>query len=412
MDVGKDKASEGAAPGGDRVEPAAVAPLPQSAPAQPSSKHPLSRFDDAWTRLEAKLALWVLFSEMAALLMWVSLKGMSADYKPGVLDAEGVAVPADTSGLAFRGVFSATVLGLLAYRLTRSRKERDRTIAVTVAVLAGAVGSRFWSSAGSEYFSNLLNWMQTASLLTLFGGLRGLVTRLTLWLALLGASLATGQGKHINVDVAMRFLSPKLRVPVAVLGWMAAAAVCASGAVGFFDHIAIEGHKVRATVPCPADPAKDCDKTFGAKFAEVKVGLSNDLFLAGRQISLDAKTLPVVLGGHKYNEYMRPAEWNAWLKGAAWTSHFSAGDVEAQLMDEASPAATRLPVVNVPGTGENTNGLLVRDVDFIFPFGLIMIALRFVMRSLLAIFGLVSVDPDAVHGDVDIEKHHAPKEAA
>ena len=37
--------------------------------------------------------------------------------------------------------------------------------------------------------------------------------RFTLWLALLGASVATAQGKHINVDVVMRFLSPRARVP-------------------------------------------------------------------------------------------------------------------------------------------------------------------------------------------------------
>ena len=64
-------------------------------------------------------------------------------------------------------------------------------------------------SATRSYFSNALNWLQSASTLTLLGGLRGLATRFTLWLALLGASLATAQGKHINVDVVMRFLTPR-----------------------------------------------------------------------------------------------------------------------------------------------------------------------------------------------------------
>jgi len=54
--------------------------------------------------------------------------------------------------------------------------------------------------------SNVLNWLQTSSSLMLVGGLRGLATRLTLWLALLGASLATSQGKHVHADVAVRYL--------------------------------------------------------------------------------------------------------------------------------------------------------------------------------------------------------------
>jgi hypothetical protein len=385
---------------------------PPPKPPAPPPEHALLRFDNAWTRLEARLAVIVLFAEIAALCLWVSLKGLSADYKPGLLDADGNPVPVDMSGLVFRSVLTATVLGLIAHRFTKQRKEVEHTIAVIAAVVLGVILGRFWASAGSEYFSNLLNWMQTASLLTLFGGLRGLATRLTLWLALLGASLATGQGKHINVDVAMRFLTPRLRIPVAIVGWLAAAAVCGSGAYGFFDHIAIEGFKVRATIGCPGDAAKDCDKPFGDKFAEVKKGIGTDLFLFGRQASLDGKSIGVVLGGHKYSEYLKAPEWNAWMKAGSWTDHYPADDVAGQMMDESQPNATRLPMLNVPGTGENTNGLLVRDLDFVFPFGLLMIALRFLLRCVLAALGLVKVDPDAAHGEADIEKHHAPKEAA
>ena len=126
----------------------------------------------------------------------------------------------------------------------------------------------------------------------------------------------------------------------------------------------------------------------------------------GRQTSLDLKTIGVVLGGHDYNNYLKPKEWNDWLKGGNWGEHFAQADVDGQLMDESDPKATRLPVINVPGTGENTQGLLIRDLDFVFPFGLLMIALRFLLRCVLAILGLVKVDPDAAHGDVDIEKHH------
>lgn len=370
------------------------------------TRHPLLRFDNAWTCLEARIATFVLFAEIAALCIWVSLKGMSADYKPGLLDADGNPVPVDVSGLVYRCIALAVIFSLIARRVTRGRKENERSIAVGIGIVVGLGLGRVFASAGSEYFANLLNWMQTASLLTLFGGLRGLATRLTLWLALLGGSLATGQGKHINVDVAMRFLTPKLRVPVAVLGWVTAALVCGSGAYGFFDHIAIEGFKIRAVVPCANDATKDCDKSFTDKFAEAKKGVGTDLFLFRRQTSLDFKTIGVVLRGHDYNNYLKPNEWNEWLKGGSWGEHFAQADVDGQLMDESNPQATRLPMINVPGTGENTQGLLIRDLDFVFPFGLIMIALRFLLRCVLAVLGLVRVDPDAVHGDPDIESHH------
>jgi hypothetical protein len=138
--------------------------------------------------------------------------------------------------------------------------------------------------------------------------------------------------------------------------------------------------------------------------------MGRDLFLLGRQMSLDLKTGPRVLGGNKYKDYLHPAEWNAWLKAGGWTDYFAADDVNGQLMDETDANATRLPIVNIPGTGEDTNGLLRRDADFIFPFGLLMIAIRFLIRSILAIAGYVKVDPDAIHGDPEILAAHPGKE--
>jgi hypothetical protein len=114
-------------------------------------------------------------------------------------------------------------------------------------------------NGGVQYFSNFLNWMQNASVVMRFGGLRspGLVTRLTLWLALLGASMATAKRKHINVDVVMRFLSPKLRVPAALVGWLAAAVMCLAAVWGFTDHIAIEDFKVQRYPPSCRLSARD-----------------------------------------------------------------------------------------------------------------------------------------------------------
>jgi hypothetical protein len=49
----------------------------------------------------------------------------------------------------------------------------------------------------------------------------------------------------------------------------------------------------------------------------------------------------------------------------------------------------------VPGTGEEAPGLLVRELDFVFPFGLIVIALKFLLRIALIASGRIDVDPEA-----------------
>jgi len=229
--------------------------------------------------------------------------------------------------------------------------------------------------------------------LVFFGGASDIAKRLTLWLALLGASVATGQGKHINVDVVMRFLTPRMRLPVALIGWIAAAAVCLSGAWGFVDHLAIAEYKL------------SMDATPGDRVSKVEHEFGRDMFLLRQQIKLDFHSLPKVLGGTKYKDYLKAAEWNEWMNGGNWAERFPPDDVKAQMMDPAD-TTSRLPLINIPGTGENTNGLLVRDIDFVFPFGLFMIALRFLLRCVLAIGGAVRVDPDAAHGEIEVDNAH------
>jgi TRAP-type C4-dicarboxylate transport system permease small subunit len=379
-------------------------PAPPPPPAIEKKKwgEPLAKLDTKWTSLESKLCVWVLLAEIGALCFWIALKGLSSEYSVG---------GGDVSGLVFRGLMTSIALGLVVHKLTKPKgattENADRHAwFVTIAVIAGLFLGRLWVKVGVEYSSNLLNWLQNASLLMLVGGLRGLGTRFTLWLALLGASIATAKGKHINVDVVMRFLPVKLRVPVAVLGWMAASLMCFAGVVGFADHIAIDSYKAPATQPCPEDPNKDCDVYFDQKFAVVKRGVSEDFFLMGRQISLDLKTFPRVLVGTKYDGWMKASEWNAWLKAGDWTSHFKPEDVANLALPEDQPDALRSPAVNVPGGMEQARGLVIRDLNFVFPFGLLMIALRFILRSLLAISGHVRVDPDAVHGEDDVHEKH------
>jgi len=372
-------------------------PDTEAAPGVPKRAwgEPLKRLDRAWTALESRLCAAVLLAEIAALCLWISLKGLSAEYTPG---------SGDKSGLVYRALLGAAVLGVAANRAFRGRARHD--VAVTAAVVLGALGARAWANVGSEYFANLLNWMQSASFLTLIGGVSGIAKRLTLWLALLGASLATGQGKHINVDVVMRFLTPKLRVPVAVVGWLTAAVVCAAGVWGFFDHIAIESFRAPATAPCPEDPNKTCDVPPGAKIATVQGEMGKDLFLAGRQLSLDVRSFPRVIAGTKYDTYLHAAEWNAWMAGGGWEAHYDRDAVASLKMSEDAPEQTHLPIISIPGSAENVPGLLVKDLNFIFPFGLFIIALRFVLRALLAISGQVRVDPDAAHGDDDVAHAH------
>ena len=380
-------------------------PLPPEPKATPAEHKPgwglaLAKLDKKWTKLEATLCAYVLIAEIIALCIWITLKGLSAEYVPG----------GDRSGLVFRGLLGAVVLALVAHKLTKPKNEDDEgerkknAYAVTGALVLGMALAGVWAKSGVEYFSNLLNWMQSASLLTLIGGLRGVATRLTLWLALLGASLATAQGKHINIDVVMRFLSPKLRIPVAVVGWLAAATMCTAAIWGFFDHIAIEAFHAPAIEPCAADANQSCDVPPGKKIDFVEHALGDDLFLVGRQISLDFKTLPKVIVGTKYSDYMKGPEWNAWLDGGDWTAHFKKEDVDQLRVPDDPPGQTHLPIVSIPGSPENVPGMLIKELDFVFPMGLFAIALRFILRALLVIAGIYKVDPDAVHGEEEVEE--------
>ncbi|MDP9150366.1 MAG: TRAP transporter small permease [Myxococcota bacterium] len=282
----------------------------------------LATFDDAWQRLEARLCAAVLVAEIAALTLWVLLRGLS-------------------------------------------------TVPLSAA----------WSS-------NALNWLQNASTLMLIGGLRGLATRLTLWLALLGASLATSRRKHVHVDVFARHVPPRLRVTAVVVSFLAAAAGCTVAALGFLDYIGIAEFRASAVHPCPGDPGRSCEALPAEKLAVVARGVRSDFFLLGRQASLDARSLPKVLAGRPYDGWMTAAEWNAWLDGAPWTAHFDEGAVDALRMTASDPAARRMPQVTVPGTGEDARGLLTRELNFVFPFGLAVIAAKLLVRV-----GILLSDP-------------------
>ena len=389
----------------DAKEPAAPVGSSSGGAAAPGAPHraawgaPLDRLDRAWTKLDARLCAAVLLADAITLVIWISLKAMSSTGTGG-------------AGRVFRCLVAALVLGGITHVVTRKRHARHEAI-TTGAVFVGLILGAQLGDWGVGYFGNLLAWLQNASFLVFFGGASDVAKRLTLWLALLGASVATGQGKHINVDVVMRFLTPRARVPVAVLGWMVAAVVCFAGVWGFFDHVAVVDYKAPVTLPCPGAADKDCPAPPSSKIDFVWKQTKRDLFLSGRQASLDLKTLPKVLGGTPYGSYLTPAEWNAWLHDADWGQHFDPADIKAMEMDEKGEGFRTPAVTAVPGAGDRVYQLLVRECNFVFAFGLLVIALRFVLRSLLAIGGWIKIDANAAHGEEDLaELHDHSPEAA
>jgi len=370
---------------------AAAAPAPEDS-GKAAWGAPLAKLDRAWTTLESRLAAGVLVAEIVTLVFWIGIRALSATGRGG-------------SGMVFRALLTALVFGLIAHRF--SKKHEKHEIITTAAVLSGVVLGTQWRDAGTAYFSNLFAWLQNASILVFFGGASELAKRFTLWLALLGASLATAQGKHINVDVVMRFLSPRARVPVAVLGWLAAAIVSLFASWGFFDYVAVEEMRAPPTVACPSDETKRCPAPMMSKVEKVTSSAGRNFFLAGRQLSLDLRSFPKVITGTPYNQWLKPHEWNEWLRGGNWESHFKAEDVKAFELPEDGSIEFRNPSVTaIPGGTEAIPKLLVPLMNLVFSFGLLVIGIRFILRSLLAISGWVKVDPAAAHGDDELAHAH------
>jgi len=57
-------------------------------------------------------------------------------------------------------------------------------------------------------------------------GLEILLRHLVLWVGFLGATLATRENRHINIDILSRFLKGNLKPPVTILSNLFAAFVC------------------------------------------------------------------------------------------------------------------------------------------------------------------------------------------
>jgi tripartite ATP-independent transporter DctQ subunit len=385
------------------AEPPGIAPATAAAPAideKPAEKpalkgaawgDPIARFEARWTWFESRLITFVLLSQLAALVAWVFLNGLS----------ESVG---QSAGVVFRAVMAAIALGCGTWFGFRSMVlERRRALTllaiglglslapawrewVLAAAKPGASGTALTlahlDAASAGYFDNVKGWLQEGSTLTLMGGLRGLGTRLTLWLALLGGSLATASGKHIHIDVVFRFLPKRLRVPSAIVNYFAAAAVCIFGAWGFFDHIAIESYGSRA------------DDRAGAKIANAAHEIGDHFFYTRKQLGLDIRSMPRVLGGARYDQWMTAPAWNAWVDDAGFDGRFTPEEVKS--IKVPGDNGYHVPLVLSP-KGENTRGVLNETLGLVFPFGLFAIALRFLLRAVMTLSGHLSADPDEAH---------------
>jgi hypothetical protein len=386
-----------------RPEEAKVPTPPADAPRGAAWGHPLARFDHRWTKLESSLLTFVLVAQILSLVAWVFLNGLT----------ESVTTVA---GVVFRVVIFAATLGLVGFRASRAAAaaklpslreayQRNATILGMGVALALAIVWRKAAAAGPgaalsldgavvKYFDNAKGWLQEGSTLTLLGGLRGLGTRLTLWLALLGGSLATASGKHIHVDVVFRFLPKKLRLPVTLVNYLFAAGVCLAAVWGFFDHIAIESYGSRA------------DDKASVKIENALHHIGDHAFFVRKQIGLDLRTLPHVIAGERYDQWMSAAAWNDWVDNAGYEARFEPAKVKALRITEG----THPPFVVSPD-GETTRACLAHTLGLVFPFGLLAIGLRFLLRALLTLSGHYEADPDEAHRE-DIGQNPATSTAA
>ncbi len=117
-------------------------------------------------------------------------------------------------------------------------------------------------------------------------------------------------------------------------------------------------------------------------------------FLFRKQVALDTRTLLRVAKGDRYDGWLNGAEWNAWIQGGGWDEEFGQEAVQRISMPESASAELHPPLVLVP-SGGYSRGLLTRDIHLVFPFGLLVIGIRFLLRALLVALGRADVEGGA-----------------
>lgn len=399
---------------------------------------PFATIERWWTWLELRILVGVVVGLIASMVFWVVLQGLSS--------------PIESNSKA--GVIVRAIIGLVAFGAVtwwaagKAKLSRfPRTIAAMAAMAVGAAIAPSWRSFGVVYFGNVLNWLQEGSSFTMFGQLRGVSTRLTVVLAFIGGSLAAASGKHINIDVALRFIPSQprtkpfrffsrfgadgldrgldslhvlarranLRMIVFTTQSIATIAVCLVAAWGFFDYIAIWNFDAKA------------EATAGEKYDVVDKAVAQDLFLLRRQLVFDLKAAPYVLGGkpsHPEEDPSQPQgakwddergfngrQWNEMLEKSGYRDHFTAEEIEALKAPEDALDDSRLPLAIGP-QGQPRN-LLVRTMNLTFAAGFVFMALRFLLRMILVLSGHQSAEAEEEFDpDADPERHHEREEVA
>lgn len=350
----------------------------------------LKGLDHRWMTLEARLATAVLVAEVLVLCGWVALKCAGTTGTAG-------------AGLLFRRVVTSIVLGALAFQITKRVARPRAELAAVAAIAVGWFVGGTYGEAGVAWSQNWASWLESSSTLVLFGGTSLVAKRLTLLLAMLGASIATSQGKHISIDVVMRFLGPAGRTRVAALAWGGAALMCFSATYAFVDFLAVGDFKAPVELPS-GDGTRAA--TFGEKLAHVQKEMGKDAFLFGRQLALDVKAGPRVLAGEPQGTAISAAEWNAWLDASDFSPWYAKDEVEGLRVVDPAPDARHAPAIEMPGGRERSQGLLARELNLVVPFGLFVIAVKLLLRVLFVLTGVVEADPNAAHADEDLAHAH------
>ena len=377
---------------------------------QPASwTRPLVRLDELWTKLETYLVLSVLLAAILYMTGWVTLnafhtKGGRLSSFPGII-------------LVFAGLASA-----VSWTRVPVKERAPRKLAVPAVLFVVGVGLLLVAKK-HDYFANVARWLSDASLIKQMGTPQIVSSRLfTIWVALLGGSLATGAGRQINIDVVMRFIGPKPRLLVALLGYALSSFACFVIAWGFVDYLAITRYGAAKTA------------TVSEKLGAVTRAMGRHSFVVRRQLALDARSFgQVVVAGKPFDKWYTGAEWNQELNDAGWASVYpppppapgatppvvpyptrpclapkeledlaaKGGSVNGDwrlvgACDIGDGTGTRAPLATAPEPDDRTP--LEADLSLIFPWGFVMIGLRFLLRGLLALGGAVSTDPNAAHG--------------
>ncbi|MBW2523023.1 MAG: TRAP transporter small permease subunit, partial [Deltaproteobacteria bacterium] len=225
----------------------------------------------------------------------------------------------------------------------------------------------------------------------------GLLGKILGPIGFLGAALATARDRHINIDVVVRFLKPQLRLPVAVAGGIATAAVCFTASYGLLDYLAIDGFHAER------------EATMGQKVTHIRGELGEQFFVLRKQLGLDVRAIPSVVSGKRWDHpgRMNGRAWNQWIEEGGFRDRYPKEEVDRILAPESALDQPRHPFVVVPGG--SPRGMLVPAMDLTYPFGFFIIGLRVLLRVLLLLLGVVKPfqpggDDEADEADEDEDR--------